>query len=193
MLDQVVDPEELDVAVRDGLVRLARHPRLPLTIANYTAKAQWERRWTPVTRRCRGLVFADDGSLVARPFEKFFNYGDVVLPRVAATMPPLVTTKVDGSLGILVRWDGEWSVATRGSFTSEQSEVATRWLGSHVGDLVGHLASRPSSRSEIEAAARETVTAFRPMSRAVTRPPSSPGRPAPRSRSACSTASHTVT
>ena len=132
-LDDLLDRDELEAAVTGGYVRLARHPSLPLTIANYTAKAQFDRMWTPVTRRCRGLVYAGDGTVVARPFEKFFNYGDVVLRGAVATMPPLVTTKVDGSLGVLMAWDGERLVSTRGSFVSAQAVAATRLLRERYG------------------------------------------------------------
>lgn len=135
-VEEVLEPGALDAAVAAGYVRVARHPRLPLTIANYTAQAQWERAWTPATRRCRGLVFADDGTVVARPFEKFFNYGDVVLPSAVATMPPLVTTKVDGSLGVIMEWEGERLVATRGSFVSQQAVAASRLLSSRYPEVV---------------------------------------------------------
>jgi RNA ligase len=35
---------------------------------------------------------------------------------------------MDGSLGILYCYQGKWSVATRGSFASEQADWATNWL-----------------------------------------------------------------
>src|SRR5512142_383212 len=106
----------------DGYVKQTKHPELPLWICNYTPKAQYEERWNPVTMACRGLVFDFDGDVVARPFEKFHN-----LDR--ENLPPLDTwvrayDKIDGSLGIIFNYEGEWHVATRGSFTSDQARWA---------------------------------------------------------------------
>lgn len=120
-----------DEMVDGGYVRVQSHPTLPLLIANYTEKAQYEQVWNDVTTQCRGLIFQNDGGLVhARPYRKFFNYGD------AANTGPLelaeevvVTDKLDGSLGIsYIGTDGLPAVATRGSFTSEQARHATDLL-----------------------------------------------------------------
>ena len=42
-----------------------------------------------------------------------------------------ITEKIDGSLGILYRTNGEYRVATRGAFRSEQAVWATGYLNSH--------------------------------------------------------------
>jgi RNA ligase len=109
-------------------VRTNKHPNLPLTILNYTEKAQFENVWNDVTKKCRGLIIDDKLNIVARPFDKFMNYGqnqaDIFLKDYAVQ----VTDKMDGSLGIIFEYRGDWYVATRGSFTSDQAIWATSFL-----------------------------------------------------------------
>ena len=80
MLIDLFAPADLDAAVAADLVRVRHHPSLPLRIANYTFRAVFAQAWTPVTRACRGLVFSTDGQVVARPWPKFFNYGEPSAP-----------------------------------------------------------------------------------------------------------------
>lgn len=108
-----------------GYVRERRHPTLPLAIFNYAEKAAYERVWNEVTRACRGLIVADDGQVVARPWTKFFNYGQPEAGELDLNAPVEVTDKLDGSLGVLYPTLGGHAVATRGSFTSDQAIHAT--------------------------------------------------------------------
>lgn len=110
-----------------GLVSVQSHPSLPLFIYNYTPSCQYSNAWSPVTTQCRGLITDEYGWVVARPFSKFMNYGqdpDVEFP----PGDPIVSEKMDGSLGIIYSYDGEYAVATRGSFASDQAQWATDWL-----------------------------------------------------------------
>lgn len=101
-----------------GWVYLQVHPTLPLTIWNYSQTTQYERKWDEITLMCRGLVTDDKGNVIARPFKKFFN-----IEEGEHTPTPKfdVYEKMDGSLGILFSYKGEWIFASRGSFTSEHS------------------------------------------------------------------------
>lgn len=100
-------------------------------ISNYTKTTAWEGIWNDATLKCRGLVYnSDTGEIVARPFTKFFNYGQVGAPELDldTSIDITVTEKMDGSLGILYkRPDGDYAIATRGSFESEQSAWATKF------------------------------------------------------------------
>ncbi|RVC47010.1 MAG: hypothetical protein EOS58_08625 [Mesorhizobium sp.] len=54
---------------------------------------------SPMTLECRGLKFAKDGRLIARPFHKFFNLGERQRPEdVDWTVPHVVLSKLDGSM-----------------------------------------------------------------------------------------------
>lgn len=132
-LADLMDIGSLEVEIQDGYVRERRHPTLPLTIFNYTEKAQFEKHWNAVTRQCRGLIVRNDtDEVVARPFPKFFNYGEHPAGSLDLEHPARVIDKLDGSLGILYPEGYTWSLATRGSFESEQAHEGTIRLREHV-------------------------------------------------------------
>lgn len=120
-ISELFDEGLLRSHVAAGLVSAKRNPDDDLTIYNYTPKTAYDNAWDDVTRACRGLIVDDDGKIIARPFPKFFNYGDTDNYDEEITPDTEVTAydKLDGSLGI-VYWDkkGQPQVATRGSFTS---------------------------------------------------------------------------
>lgn len=105
-----------------------------LVLFNYSPEAQYAGRWNYFELVSRGLILdAETGDIVARPFDKFFNWGE----GDRTTDAPLVnvTEKMDGSLGIAYMWRGKWHVATRGSFDSDQAQWATEWLRPRVKDI----------------------------------------------------------
>lgn len=121
------DRERLDAMVTEGWLRSQRHPDADLWIYNYTERCQYEKHWTPETLACRGLILDGLGQVRARPFGKFFNYGDSLVGQIP-NEPYVITEKVDGSLGILYWLNGEPHIASRGSFTSEQAIEGTKML-----------------------------------------------------------------
>jgi putative RNA ligase len=125
-LGDLLDLDALSQAKADGYVREQHHPILPLSILNYTEKAQYERAWNEVTRTCRGIIVDPSGYVVARPFAKFFNYSEHPEGTFVPSSRVVVTDKLDGSLGILYPTLDGHAIATRGSFTSEQAVHATR-------------------------------------------------------------------
>jgi len=112
--------------VEQGFIQAKQHPTLPLTIYNYTEKAQYEKHWTPETLMCRGLILDNAGEIIARPFPKFFNLSEMPEEWKPPAEPFTVQRKEDGSLGILYPAGDRWAIATRGSFTSEQAVHATQ-------------------------------------------------------------------
>lgn len=122
------DPDLFAQMVYEGMVRIQSHPTEPLKIINYTEKAAFDGVWNDVTLACRGLIFnSTTGELVARPFPKFFNYGQSGCPQIDLDADVIVSDKLDGSLGILYSLpSGGWAIATRGSFVSDQAVHATR-------------------------------------------------------------------
>jgi len=135
---------ELGKAVDDGEVRVQTHPEFPnLNIANYTEEVQFRNRWNKITLACRGLIFDElTGEVIARPWEKFFNFGQMD-NRIDSTAPVEVTDKKDGSLGILYRRpDAKWAIATRGSFVSDQAIHATELLNREYIPYFDHFLSR---------------------------------------------------
>lgn len=121
----------------NGIIRQQSHPLFPeLQILNYSEAAQFDRIWDGATNVCRGLIVLAGGSVVARGFNKFHNLNTEYVPETLEAnlpqdAPPLVTKKLDGSMGVVHKYAGQWWVATRGSFDSDQARWATAFLRSH--------------------------------------------------------------
>jgi RNA ligase len=133
ILADVLDVVELATDIEEGLVN--RQTDGSLAILNYTHLAQFSNKWTRTTMACRGLIYdSDTTEVVARPFPKFFNYGQGIIPHDVTTKRPIVTEKADGSLGIIYWCEdaGRWKVATRGSFSSDQAVHATIKLRDYI-------------------------------------------------------------
>jgi len=63
----------------NSLVTVDFHPDIPVLLLNYTQVAhntlhEFPQGWTMPLRQCRGIIFDFAGNLVAKPFQKFFNY-----------------------------------------------------------------------------------------------------------------------
>jgi hypothetical protein len=118
-----MNKETLDKYVSEGWLVSQKHPTLPLAIYNYSQSTQYEGNWDDVTLSCRGLIVdSGTGEVLVKPFPKFFNYEEVEeeVPWESSEYV-YVQEKMDGSLGILFNYKGEWILATRGSFTSPQA------------------------------------------------------------------------
>lgn len=121
--------EEMVRMVKEGYVRVQRHPVYPYNIACYTKQAMFERVWNDVTMNCRGLIYHQEtGEVIARPFKKFFNYGEPSAPTFKPDDWVTVFDKVDGSLGIAYDTPDGPAIATKGSFASDQALHATGLL-----------------------------------------------------------------
>lgn len=141
-LKDLINTASLQHDLDAGFIRTNRHPTLPLTLYNYTEKAQFSKHWNIATLNCRGLIVHDDGRIVARPFPKFFNW-DEPKPKgsrfqMSLDEPVFVTDKIDGSLGILYpTTNGRgYRIATRGSFTSDQAiHASLLWQDRYAEDF----------------------------------------------------------
>lgn len=137
--------ETIERHIAEGYIRSVDHPSGQLRILNYTPKTQYEGKWDAATLMCRGLIVDKDWNIIARPFPKFFNWGELDGAEQAQLLhrPPIsITDKLDGSLGIIyMDPDGDAAVATRGSFTSDQAQWATKWLRERMPNIVWHKSS----------------------------------------------------
>lgn len=134
----ILPPDAYLEAVRAGYVRTQQHPHANYTIHNYTDTCTWDGAWNDVTMTCRGLITdTATGTVIARPFRKFFNHDQPQAPKLPLHTPVIVTDKADGSLGIVYPMpDGTYAIATRGSFTSDQATWATAHWREHYQDRV---------------------------------------------------------
>jgi RNA ligase len=125
--------EKLNKYYEDGLLYKQVHPTLPLTIWNYSEKVQYENLWDETLLMCRGLVTNNEGNIVAKPFDKFFNIEE---GKYEPTEKFEVWEKMDGSLLIVFWYEGKWIVATRGSFTSDQAIKGIELLKKYNTDIM---------------------------------------------------------
>lgn len=98
-----------------------------LSIFNYRQTAIYDNKWPFLERVSRGLIINNKTCrIVARPFDKFFNWNE--RGRTTEAAVELVTEKMDGSLGILYWQELTPHIATRGSFDSDQAIWATNYF-----------------------------------------------------------------
>lgn len=113
------------------LIKRQTHPDFDLIIWNYTQKCQHERAFDDYTVMCRGLITDESGEVIARPFEKFFNWSEHEsedLKDIPENESFVAFDKMDGSLGITYPTKTGYKLATRGSFTSDQAIKGTQML-----------------------------------------------------------------
>ena len=121
----------------------------------YTTNTVYSEDWDNVSLHARGIVFDyATGEVLARPFDKFFNLGEMIDTETGVLKPIAgyvkqhlgfdnlsgdykqqkfrVMDKLDGSLGIAF-WTGtDWYVKTAGSFESDQAKWANNWSANNI-------------------------------------------------------------
>ena len=126
-----VDFDQLMKYYEDGRLRHSVNLGGDLHVWCYSTQTVYSRDWDDLTMLCRGLVTDSEGTVISRPFRKFFNWGEPSAPGPEITNKPFwAYDKEDGSL-IIVGLDanGETVVSTKGSFSTWHSEYAREMLG----------------------------------------------------------------
>jgi RNA ligase len=128
-----------------GLVERRHHDTFPLDLLCYSRKCVHENVWDKATSLCRGIIITrgqDGGEIIARPFEKFHNYGAIVGEYAGAGGPqaagafgePVVWEKMDGFMCTLYRYANKDYIASKGSFHSIHAKWATAQIRAKFGD-----------------------------------------------------------
>lgn len=141
--------EEFEQAALQG--RIDKHCLYNMVGFKYTTNTVYSEDWDNVSLHARGIVFdKDSGKVLARPFDKFFNLGEMIDMETGELKPIAgyvknhlgfdnlygdykhqkfrVMDKLDGSLGIAF-WTGtDWFVKTAGSFESDQANWANGYF-----------------------------------------------------------------
>jgi len=119
-----------------GLLRSQKHPSLPLIIWNYTDNCQYERKWDDITIACRGLVTNTVGRVISRPLPKFFNRAE---EKHKESESFTAYEKLDGWLGTLFNYRGNWICTTRGSFDNDICNWFNIVLSTHYKGVLENL------------------------------------------------------
>lgn len=119
--------DQLKNLVSDGLVIEKRHPSKPWAMYKYHRKVFYDNLWneSDALLESRGIVIADDGTIIQMPMQKVFNVGenDTVVPERAKPY-----RKVNGFMAAVTFIDGEMLVTTTGSFDSDFVKLATTYV-----------------------------------------------------------------
>lgn len=126
-----LDIDRLNQYHEAGKLRRGKHPDRDLFVWCYSVQTVYTQDWDDLTLMCRGLQTDAEGNVLARPFPKFFNWGQPQAPGPEVTGAPFwAYDKEDGTLIIVgLDSDGEALVSTKGSFTTWHSEKAREMLG----------------------------------------------------------------
>ena len=125
-----------------GHIRAITHQTLPLILFNYTDEASFTGAWTPGERVSRGLIINyETGEVVAHPFNKFFNLGQMPESSLDDLGIFEATDKLDGSMVSVFRMTqiGPLLTATRGSFASNQAIWASHHLAANYPKLASDM------------------------------------------------------
>lgn len=86
-----------------------------------------------IRRECRGLIFAPDGTIMSRPFQKFFNISEreeTQINSVDMSKDHIIMEKMDGSMIRPIIMNGELRLATKMGVTDVAMQ-AEKWLSGH--------------------------------------------------------------
>lgn len=116
--------------IDNGYINEAIHPKFSnLHSYKYSTKCVAEKHWNIFTLMARGLVLDTKAFIiVATPFIKFFNYNEVVNIEEIITLEFEALEKIDGSMCNIFSYNNKWITTTMGSFISEQSKWAEKFL-----------------------------------------------------------------
>jgi RNA ligase len=98
-----------------------------LKIYNYSRDCQFEKKWDSITLAMRGTVIDNEGNLIAKSLNKFFNIEEIGINNLPNEEFE-VFEKMDGSCIICFYYNNQWICASRGSFTSPQAIRANELL-----------------------------------------------------------------
>lgn len=107
-----------------------------LVLFCYSRECQYDGHWDDITMAARGIIFNRiTGEVVSRPFKKFFNASEL-MGKIdlcdLAKKPFISLKKIDGSLAIYFRYEGQDYIATKGAFLSDQAQWSTIWFRKHI-------------------------------------------------------------
>lgn len=102
----------------------------------------WDNKWT---REARAIVLDANSNVIARPYEKFFNYKELEnrdnLSKETIQLSEwpdedyLVTEKLDGSLAVVFQYDNELMYASSGNLEGKYPRVFKKWIEANLTPL----------------------------------------------------------
>ena len=116
---QYLKNSSLEKLSEEFSIVIKKHDALPIFILNYDQIDSPKDH--PVVMECRSLVLDYDYNIVAKSFNRFFNYGE--MPDFDKNFDWTnfsISSKEDGSLILIYYYNGSWRVNSRNSFGDGQ-------------------------------------------------------------------------
>ena len=109
-----INANGLDALTEKYSIKVTRHKTIP-HLASLKYDQIGSPMGEPIVQLCRGVVIDTDAMrVVARPFDKFFNYGEFHAANLDYSSARFYE-KLDGSLMSLYEYNGTWHVASSGT------------------------------------------------------------------------------
>lgn len=140
---------ELKAAIENKNVSIRKHPTEELYIYKYKANVTFEKLWNPTISICRGLILDDKYNVISKPFDKFYNKGELDENIIPYHLDYDVFDKLDGSLGISYLINNTPYLATAGSFDSVEALKGTEILHNKYKHLFDKFSSEYTFLFEI--------------------------------------------
>lgn len=128
-LDDILNRKQLDRHIANQIVKVATHPTLPLYLYDYTSLCERRDKWDGVTVTTRGLLRDNKGTVIGRPFQKFFSWGGKstsAVPGFRWADDWYGVEKVDGTMIVASQFEGQLVLTTRASFDAWQIAAARK-------------------------------------------------------------------
>lgn len=115
--------EQIEMEINLKHINKVKHPTDDIYILNYTHRCQFDNAWNSATILCRGLIVDSEYNRISNPFPKFFNF-DQHKKEEIPNLKFVAHEKLDGSFISLFYHYGQFDLASRGSFSSDQAKWA---------------------------------------------------------------------
>lgn len=111
-----------------GFIRKSQHPKLPITIYNYTQKASFKEKWDNITINSRGLILNNDGEIIIKGPKKFFNKEEKWSAKFDISQS-IISEKLDGYY-ISIKLDSLYGlvISSRGSFCNKYTSATEKLI-----------------------------------------------------------------
>lgn len=124
-----LDMDRVEEGLNNNEIFASEHPEYDLQLLKYSQQTYYDWNWTPLSVFCRGVVIRNDGTVVARPFHKFFNHEQLLEKNIELPGErPHVLHKHDGFMFTAFYYDDSWHAATTGALDGPHVERAQRWI-----------------------------------------------------------------
>lgn len=135
-----INNESIQILEGMGLIKVKRYSDMGnLRVLKYSNSVFFNAEWTPAILECRGIVVAEDGKIISRPFNKVFNLSEYETGRVCGDLilkdddKVVAVRKINGFLGVATYSKELDKVlySTTGTLDSDFARLAKKHLEEH--------------------------------------------------------------